>query len=535
MKTIYYNGNIITMDEKTPFGEAICCEDGSILKVGSKEYVFSIKDETTKLVDLKGKTMTPGFIDAHSHLVSLANSQQQVDISRATCFEDVVRMIKDFISKAKLEKGKWVVAAGYDQNFMREKQHPNRYILDEASTTHPILISHVSSHMGVANSLALDILGINEQTKDMDGGLFMRLKDSMIPSGYMEENAFIWAQKQVPMIDTEEMLKLMVKAQHIYASYGITTIQDGMVVNELFSLLSYAASKHLLFLDVVGYVDLNQAHALTSQYKEYVKQYHNRFKLGGYKIFLDGSPQGRTAWMSTPYIGEKDYCGYPTLSDEHLYELIKTALQEHMQLLAHCNGDSAANQYITQFEKVVKQEHSKDTFRPVMIHAQLLRKDQLPNMASLHMTPSFFIAHTYYWGDVHIKNFGLERAKAISCAKSSAALGLRYTFHQDSPVIMPDMMETLWCATNRRSKEGIILGEEECVSVQEALKAITINGAYQYFEEDKKGSLSEGKLADFVILDKNPYTIPKEDLREIQVLETYKEGVCVYQKTTTLK
>ena len=196
-----------------------------------------------------------------------------------------------------------------------------------------------------------------------------------------------------------------------------------------------------------------------------------------------------------------------------------------MQILAHCNGDKAAEQYINAIKNIdLKNE------RPVMIHAQLLDTDQLEDVKKCHIIPSFFVAHTYYWGDTHIKNFGIKRASKISPLKSAINKNIIFTLHQDSPVIEPNMFETIWCAVNRKTKSNVILGKKEQISVLDAVKAVTINAAYQYFEEDKKGSIKEGKIANLIIVDKNPLKIEKDKIREIKILETIKEGQTLYNR-----
>ncbi len=336
------------------------------------------------------------------------------------------------------------------------------------------------------------------------------------------------------------MKKNIEKAQQLYAGYGITMIQDGMVGESLYHLLKMFAEQGLLKMDVVGYVDLENCRDLYREhlkehsyqnhfrlggykilkmfaeqgllkmdvvgyvdlencrdlYREHLKEhsYQNHFRLGGYKIFLDGSPQGRTAWMKEPYEGSDD-CGYPVHSDDELYRLITEALEDGAQLLAHCNGDAAAEQYVAQFTKVmeehpdqqtnrpvmyvaqftkVMEEHpDQQTNRPVMIHAQLVREEELKKMKKLEMIPSFFVAHTYYWGDIHLQNFGKARAERISPVQDAIQAGLRYTFHQDTPVLPPDMMKTIGCAVNRVTREGVLLAKEQRVTVQEALEAVT--------------------------------------------------------------
>lgn len=529
MKTIYY-GTILTMEDDHPQAEAICIEDGVIQAVGKKEEVMKWKDEETRCIDLQDHVLMPSFIDPHSHFVGVANSLSQCDLSEAKSFQDIIKKMRGFIERRKIQPGEWVHGNAYDHNFLREQCHPSCHILDEISTEHPIVIGHASSHMGVVNTLGLEMMKLDRQTKDPDGGKYGRDTDGTL-NGYMEENAYITLVNALPMASPENLMELMKEAQQIYASYGITTVQDGFVGRPLFQLLDYAAKSKILYLDIVGYIDLNHCRELPAEQPSYVNQYQNHFKIGGYKIFLDGSPQGRTAWMTTPYQGdESDYYGYPVLTDDRLHELIAMAMEDDMQLLAHCNGDAAAQQYLDQFKEVQKEYPDAETNRPVMIHAQLVREDQLKLMLPLHMIPSFFIAHTYFWGDIHIRNFGKERADLISPAGSAVKLGMPFTFHQDSPVIQPDMMRTIWCAVNRRTRTGVSIGEEQCITPYEALKAVTIHAAYQYFEEDCKGSLCPGKLADLVILNHNPLTVDPKDLANLLVLETIKEGMTIYTR-----
>lgn len=528
MKTIYY-GTILTMEDEYPSVEAICVEDGVIQAVGSLADIMALKDDTTRCVDLKDQVMMPAFIDPHSHFVGVANSLSQCDLREVKSFDELVETMRKFAQERNIQPGEWIQGTGYDHNFLLEQKHPDRHILDRISTVCPIVIHHASSHMGVMNTMGLQEMGLNENTEDPEGGRYGREDDGSL-SGYMEENAYISLVNKIPMITVDKLMELIREAQGIYARYGITTVQDGFVGRPLFQLLDHAAKSGLLYLDVVGYVDLEHERSLCQEHPEYVKSYQNHFKIGGYKIFLDGSPQGRTAWMSTPYQGEdEDYYGYPIVEDPHLHDLIENAMKDDMQLLAHCNGDAAAQQYLDQFQCVVREHPDLDTNRPVMIHAQLVREDQLKLMCPLHMIPSFFVAHTYYWGDIHIQNFGKKRADHISPTKSAQQLGIPFTLHQDSPVVHPDMMHTVWCAVNRLTRKGVVLGDAERISPYEALQAVTIHAAYQYFEEDRKGSIAKGKIADLVILERNPLTCDTTALADIKVMETIKEGKTVYQ------
>lgn len=261
--------------------------------------------------------------------------------------------------------------------------------MDEISHTNPVLLIHASSHMGVVNSKGLEIQQIDEKTEDCPGGKYGRIAGTRIPDGYMEEKAFLAFQSKLPMTSMEELMQLIGEAQKMYASYGVTTVQDGMVGKPLFELLKYASANGLLKLDVVGYADIMTAADLFEEERAYANRYTGHLKMGGYKIFLDGSPQGRTAWMTKPYEGEENYCGYPIHTDEELNHYIELALEKKQQLLAHCNGDAAAEQYIGQFEKALSKRTDKDLHRAVMVHAQLVRKDQLQRMAAIGMIPSF--------------------------------------------------------------------------------------------------------------------------------------------------
>ena len=529
MKTIYYNGTILTMRDAELYTEAVCVENGRILATGTLEDMMQYKTQDDEMVDLQGKTMLPGFIDAHSHFVGAANAMTQCDLSECTSFSQIVECMKMFIRKRNLKEEDWVIGCNYDQNFLEEKQHPDKAVLDEISMTNPVLLIHASSHMGVANSKGLELLQIDEKTEDCPGGKYGRIAGTRIPNGYMEEKAFLEFQSRLPMTSMEELMHLIGEAQKMYASYGVTTVQDGMVGKPLFQLLKYAASEGLFKLDVVGYADIMTAADLLEQEPAYANQYTNHLKMGGYKVFLDGSPQGRTAWMTQPYEGESEYCGYPIHTDEELKSYIAFALENKQQLLAHCNGDAAAEQYIAQFEKVLSEKEDKNLYRAVMVHAQLVRRDQLQRMASMGMIPSFFVAHTYYWGDIHLQNFGERRGSQISPVKDAIDYGMKYTFHQDTPVVPPDMMRTVSSAVNRVSRNGVSIGENQKISVLDALKAITIYAAYQYFEEKEKGSIERGKYADFVVLEKNPLEVAKEEISEIRVVMTIKENEVIYQ------
>ncbi|PHV71403.1 amidohydrolase [Sporanaerobium hydrogeniformans] len=525
---LYFNGDILTLEENL-YVEALLIKEGKIYKVGSKEELLKVASKEVEQVDLEGKTIMPSFMDAHSHFSGYAISFNQVNLREMVSFAEIADAIKEFIEKNHISPGKWVQAEGYDPHFLDEKAHPTRQLLDEAAPHNPVLAKHKSGHMGVFNTLALNELGITPETPNPEGGIIEKKEGQL--TGYMEETAYIHAVQQLPMVSNEEMLESMRKAQNAYASYGITTAQEGFLSEQLVSSYHYLMQSNLLKIDLIGYIDISKVEILKEKFANCLRNYTHHFKIGGYKTFLDGSPQGRTAWMRTPYVGkQKDYYGYGTQKDEQIEKKLERALKDNMQILVHCNGDAACEQYIMQYAKAKEKNPSNKDIRAVMIHAQLLDLDQLERVKALDMLPSFFISHIYHWGDIHIKNFTKERASRISPAQSALEKGIRYTFHQDSPVIEPNMLETIWCAVNRLTQKGIVLGAHEKISPLDALKAVTCNVAYQYFEEDRKGTIKEGKLADLVIVDKNILKVAPAEIKNIQVLETIKEGETIYRR-----
>ena len=522
MKTIFYHGDIVTLTSQKP--EAIVIEEGIIQKLGTEKEILSKVQKDTEDIDLKGKTLMPSFIDAHSHFSSVANNLLQVSLQDCTTVQEIKNKLLMYQQDNQIEEGNWIIANQYDHNRLPERKHITKQEIDQVLPNYPVVIQHQSGHCGVFNSKAMEELTITPDTPSPEGGKIEKQGGEL--TGYLEENAFLVNLKKVPLPTKESIVKAYQKAQEIYLSHGITTVQEGFMVKEMIPFYQELIHQNMLTIDLIAYLEIKSEEEIKNAFPKQMKQYSHHVKIGGYKIFLDGSPQARTAWMRSPYQGEKDYCGYSTMKTEEVENAVKLAVNNQMQLLAHCNGDKACEQYI----EAIATSSEIQNLRPVMIHAQLLGLDQLSLVKKYKIIPSFFVAHTYYWGDIHLKNFGETRAKSISPAGSALAQKIRFTFHQDSPVIEPNMLETIWCAVQRKTKGGVQLAKEETISVLEAIKAVTCHAAYQYFEENQKGTIEEGKLADLVILNRNPLTSDPDQIKTIQVLETIKEGKMVWHK-----
>lgn len=537
MNTIYYNGSIITMD--TPDGasaiqtapEAVWVKNGLIFGSGKLADLEKKAGEKAKKIDLDGKCLMPSFIDPHSHVAMNGQLALCADLGDCESFQDIIDTLKTYIKEKKIKSKGAVLGFGYDHNFLKEQAHPDKRVLDQVSTEIPIFILHVSAHLGCVNSKALELAGVTSDTPNPEGGIFGRLEDGKEPSGYLEEGGMMALQAVVRKrmkINIADMFRGM---QKTYIEHGVTTVQDGATTPMDFNLLKFMEMTGMLKIDVVSYpLMTNKGVDLLHKNKNRVCKYKKHLKIGGYKLVLDGSPQGKSAWMSQPYEGEEEYCGYPWMKDEAVEENIRIALQENQQLLAHCNGDAASEQFLTLYEKVSKEVRHKQDLRPVMIHCQTVRDDQLNRMPALGMIASVFVGHVFFWGDVHKKNFGEVRGNHVSPVKSALDRDICVNFHQDTPVTKPDMMHSVWTAVNRISRTGHLIGEDQKIDVYEALKAVTINGAYQYFEEDSKGSIEPGKRADLVILDRSPLETDPMEIRDIKVLETIKDGVSIYKR-----
>lgn len=538
-KKIYFNGNIITVDQNESVVEAILIEDGKIKAVGSNDEILSLDKDATK-IDLEKKTVLPGFIDPHGHLVAIAQTLMIVMLGDVTSKEELLERLKNELKENPVEEGKWLIGFGYDNTKFEGGEHPTKFDLDTVSKEIPITVSHASGHLAAVNSKGLELYGYaGEDYIVPEGGVVRTVSpDSREANGVLEENAILNSEKKkvIPDMGFEDILKAIVRAQKLYASLGITTTQDASVeeANHYQHMLGACAQNNMLFLDVVGLATQPSTKNLMKNEGTPKREYFNHYKLAGAKTWLDGSPQGFTAWLSKPYHvvpqGQPaDYCGYGTQSDEVVTNYFVDCIEMNIQVHVHVNGDEACEQFLRCYEKAVEITGHGTELRPVMVHCQALRYDQLDRVKALNAVPTFFNDHVRFWGDLHHDQvFGPERAQNISPIGWALEKGIRFTIHQDPPVKVPNQIIGIHTAVNRTTESGRVLGEHQRISVMEAIKAVTINGAYQYFEEDTKGSLEVGKLADMVILDKNPLEIPAKELDTIKVLETIKEGKTIF-------
>ena len=534
--TIYTGGDIVTVNDAQPTAEAVAVKDGRILAVGTRADVEGDhKGAATRVVDLGGRTLVPGFFDAHAHIMSFgaqgvgANLLAAPDGSADT-IDDLVAALQEFAKSPDVARTGWIFGMGYDDALLG--RHPTRDDLDKVSKDVPVIAVHISGHFSALNSIGLEKVGYTAATPDPEGGIIRRRAGSREPNGVLEELASFPAMIAAISPRTPEDIDYFTrKGLELAKRHGYTTAIEGRAFAAQHAALLDAASRGLFDIDVISYVDYTDRQAIPSPV---TTAYENRYRIGGLKITLDGSPQGRTAWRTIPYLIPPDgqqpgYAGYPAIPDTRVVEgLFDEAYQKGWPVQVHANADAAIDQMIAAM-RPVHAKYGPGDRRHALIHGQLVRRDdQLDSLEELQVIASLFPMHTFYWGDWYDQIIGPELAQQISPIKTALNKGLMVTSHTDAPVALPNLMQVMWATVNRTSRSGKVMGADERLTPLEALKSFTLWGAYQHFEEKTKGSIEPGKLADLVILDRNPLTVDPTTINEIRVLETIKEGQTVY-------
>ena len=540
MATLFHHGTLLTMVDEDDRPESLLVRDGRIAFVGPVEEARALLTPDDEEVDLQGRTLLPAFIDSHGHLLQHGMLSSLVDLEPTRSIDEIITAFRTRLAERDPSDRTPLIGAKYDPALLQEGRHPTRDDLDQVSTGIPVFALHRSMHVAVGNSVLVDGAGLTAETPDPEGGRYGRRADGT-PDGYVEEHPAMSAFAAVldpegtgglvpgASADPDRAVRL---AAEDYLRHGITTAQEGAADPASVAGLARAAEAGTIPLDVVVYPVVQWGGAAFAEHPELTGDYRGRLRLGGYKMILDGSPQARSAWMSEPYepVPGDDCpgCAYPIHTPEQVEEYVRQVAAEGRQLIVHCNGDAAAELWVRTAETVGAEHPGWLATRPVMIHAQTVRDDQLDRMARLGMIASIFSAHSWFWGDTHMTNFGPVRGRRISPARSALDRGVRVTLHQDTPVTPPDMILTLWAAVNRISRSGAPIGLEQRISTWEALRAVTTEAAYQYGEEETKGQLRPGMRADLVILSGNPLAKRPQDLRDIEVLATYKDGEAVF-------
>jgi len=571
---IYFGGDILTMAGKEPaYVEALAVEDGKIAFIGPKDEAMKRKGEATKLVDLKGHTLLPGFIDTHGHMIYFGKNMIDADLFGTPDIAEIIARMK--AQEAKTPEGAWIVGFGYAARKLKENRHPTVEELDLVSMDRPVMVVDSSGHLGAGNTALFKLLGLSAATPDPEGGNFMRKPGGSELAGPMEETALFAVRAQRPPFTGELADRAVTGAVGLWTSYGQTTAMEcglGLGDDDI-DIVRNAIDKQLLKIDLylcakdtVASKAIDAGRAVAAEYAtaehsddatarqdliaaegttapgdtagkllqqrpDLDKRYINRVRLGGIKFWLDGSTD--TAWFTQPYTNNPpgktgSYSGFQQIPDEVLDEAFDKYWTSNIQINMHMNGDAAVEQALRAIEKAVAKHGMRD-HRPVFVHGSYMRADQIERAQKYGAIPSYLTSSIVSGGAGAMFLWGGERGNRVMAAHTLEERGMPFTFSHDAPVTpKPWILPLVDAGVNRTTAEGQVIGEKERVSPYVALKAVTAYAAVQIKEEATKGTLEQGKLADLVILEQNPLKVDPKTIKDIKVLETIKEGETVF-------
>jgi predicted amidohydrolase YtcJ len=553
--TLYTGGDILTMRGPDPaYVESLVVREGNILFAGSLEDSKKRIAPGFATIDLGGKTLLPGFIDTHGHFVYFGKNLVDANLFGCTDIADLIARMKKQVERTPADG--WIVGFGYQARGLKEGRAPTSEELDQVSAHRPVMVVDSSGHLGAANAAAFKAAGITADSPDPTGGMFTRKADGTL-AGPMEETALNAVRSKRPPFTGELAARTITGAAEVWASHGQTTAMEaglglgnddiGIVLNaidkQLLPIDLYLAAKDSALDDTLA-----ASYAVASQYNpkaggiveklraarpDLDRRYVNRVRLGGVKFWLDGSLD--TAWFTQPYTQNPPgktgaFSGYRQIPDEALDAIFEKYWPTQLQIHMHMNGDAAADQALAAIAKAIK-KHGMHDHRPVFVHATWLRPDQIEKMKACGAIPSFLTAGIIPGGDAVVKLWGPERSAGAMASRTFLRAGLPFTYSHDAPVSpVPSILALVDAGVNRLSGSGKVVGSDERVGPYDALRAVTVTAAYQLKEEKTKGTLEPGKLADLVILDKNPLKVEPTTIKDIAVVETIKEGRTVYTR-----
>ncbi|WP_039044153.1 amidohydrolase [Sporosarcina sp. ZBG7A] len=543
---IITNAVILKLNANNEQARSLAVKNGRITDIWDTPTppagTIAISDRT-KIMDLEGATLIPGFIDTHNHILSYALLRDMVDCS-SPLNQSIDDLLNQISSKAEqLPDGQWIQGFGYDDTLLSEQRHPTRKELDQAAPNHPVYINHSSGHIAVANSLALSLAQVPEDIEDSSKGHFGRDLDGRLNGVLYEHAATSSVSQAIPEKKEEDLIELLGQAAEEYIAQGITmntVAAIGMSNNPRKELdVHLKAGKtnvnpmrtQLLIIHSLLQDDGMFSHYSAKELDEEIQEKSNgRVSLDGVKLFQDGSIQGLTAALREPYFCDESLTGTLIHEQTSLNEQLLNFHQRGFRIAIHGNGDKAIESILKGYEYALQNTPQRD-HRHRIEHAQTATIEDLNKMKELGVASSFFINHVYYFGDRHERLFlGPERAKNMNPLKTASEKGIRFTVHSDCPITPISPLFSIWASVNRLTKEGHVLGEDEKCDVITALKSMTIYGAELNFDEESSGSIEVGKRADFAVLDADPTSIDPLYIKDINVLATVIDGELVYER-----
>lgn len=516
---VLVNGNIITMNSKRLKVQAVAIKSGKFVAVGSNKQMLSYVGENTKKVDLAGKTVVPGFIDAHVHGASLGRVISQINLRNTKSLKEIQRKVEQRVKSA--QRGEWIVGRGWDQDKLAERRYPSRFDLDQVAPDNPVFLLRVCGHLGVANSRAMKLAGITKHTKPPEGGCIDRDPETGEPTGILRENALNLIYDILPEPSEKNLTGTCLLACQRMVEEGITTAHWIISSVDELRVLQDLKKRDRLPLRVyilipVEYLDYLVELGLSTGFGD------DRVKIGSVKILADGSLGARTAALKQPYNDAANTKGMLLYLQKQLEKLVKKAHEANLQLAIHVIGDRAVEVVLKILEKVLR-ETPKENHRHRLEHVSVLNPMLIRKMKEMGVVasvqPHFIVSDVWI-----VDRLGKARARWTYAFKSLAKEGVVTMGGSDAPVEPVSPILGLYAAVARKTFS------EEQLTVDEALRLYTVNAAYGAFEEDVKGSIAPGKLADLVVLSRDPYKTASEQIKDIKVEMTIVGGNIIYTR-----
>ncbi|MFB0508570.1 MAG: amidohydrolase [Thermodesulfobacteriota bacterium] len=530
---IFSGGAVITMEDPIEARSLdLAMADGRILAMGDGGELSDLEGPDTRIIDVKNKTLMPGLIDSHNHMVRFGENLQLVEVSpsKVNGLDDILAQLKD--RAADTPPGKWVKAWGYDDTRLKEKRHPTRKDLDRVCPDHPVSVMRTCMHVMAVNSMALKMAGITSETLDPEGGEIGRDKSGQ-PNGILFElGAMNLVNRLIPYPTTAECAQFLRLASEVYVSQGLTLVTEAGAgwsgnPNEAAGFQVAWQSGDLMPRVSMGLME--ETHSIFPQKGGtglFTGFGDDHLWIGPAKFVADGGVGPRTAALTQPY-EDSDYCGFMCENPESLTERMEQAHTSGFQLSVHAIGDQTIDMVLSAYESILARYPRPHRHR--MEHVMVCRPDFLPRIRKLGIISVVQPAFLYYLGDTFIKNLGEERMRYTIPMKSMIENGITVAGSSDRPVTEGNPWTAIWSAVNRTTATGRPINPEQGLTVAEALQLYTSKGAYTNYAENRVGSLSPGKLADIIVLDENPLEIDPKRLKDIHVNRTFISGKEVYK------
>lgn len=535
--TVYYNGDILTMEGDNPkYVEAVLVKDDKIAFVGGVQDALAQAGTNANMHDLKGHTLLPGFIDTWGHFALIA--QDTFGVNVAYFSKNPPKTKQELIDKLRKEGNPfngWIIGTGYSEALLSDGAITLAE-LDKAFPKTPVLIENISTLTGIVNSAGLKKLGITPATKAVSGFIPVdpqtgKLTGDLIGMPYLNAVA-----KAVGKYSQDLTFESYRKAEKMYLSNGFTTAQSYEATVADIRNMRLAVDRGIVAIDLIALPTFDIVDALLETNPHYQFGIYSKgdrgFKVAGIQVPTDGAPQLRLAYFTKPYLETtgftKDWRGFAYYPQSLIDKYVKLAYEKKIQYFGYSNGDAGIDMTLAAIDKVIKETGITEDRRTVIAHSFFAREDQLDDYKKKNIMAIMMPNGTWLYGDTYPKTLGLERASNLNPLKSAHAKGVVTALHNDTPSSGPNVLFSIWSAVNRQTLSGNTLGPEQKVDPYLAIKGFTSNAAYQYREEDKKGTITPGKLADLVELDRNPLKVDPKDIKDIGVVQTIKAGVSLY-------